>query len=89
MKNIAKTSTTYYSAYPLKAVEKPVPASSDLSQQSPYLQALLAGQRKTNTELRVYPMRNPYQEPAKPLTSRPQPLAEKEPQGNDWFNHYE
>jgi len=87
MKNTVKSSA-YFAAYPLKAVEKSM-GQPDLSQQSPYLQSLLAGQRKTNTELRVYPMRHPYQEPTQPLTERPRPLDQKDPQGNDWFNHYE
>lgn len=48
MKNTVKSSA-YFAAYPLKAVEKAM-RQPDLSQQSPYLQSLLTGQRKNNEE---------------------------------------
>ncbi|MBN8863885.1 MAG: hypothetical protein J0H92_10965 [Sphingobacteriales bacterium] len=77
MKNTVKSSA-YFAAYPLKAVEKAM-RQPDLSQQSPYLQSLLTGQRKNNEELRVYPMRHPYQEPTQPLTERPRHSIRKIP----------
>ncbi|HTD93183.1 MAG TPA: hypothetical protein VK644_05205 [Chitinophagaceae bacterium] len=86
MRSIAKQSL-YFSAYPLKALEQAA-AKSVETVQSPYLRSLLSG--KTMTRLRISPMANPYPVgTGKSLTLRPTLSNTKEPEGKEWFNHYE
>ncbi|MEO5563989.1 MAG: hypothetical protein ABIR18_11155 [Chitinophagaceae bacterium] len=60
MKGIAKPSI-YFSAYPLKAVEQKATTSNDVSK-SPYLRSMLSGRKKIASNVRVFPMINPYRE---------------------------
>ena len=88
MRSIAKQSL-YFSAYPLKALEQAA-AKSVENVQSPYLRSLLSGKTKTLTRLRISPMANPYPVgTGKNLTLRPTLPNTKEPEGKEWFNHYE
>ena len=97
MKGIAKSSA-YFSAYPLRAVEKTTPSSKENQpSQSPYLRSLLTGRTRSTGRARVYPMVNPYRDPYKEKKSVPQgriaPITEVpeniELLENRWFNNYE
>jgi hypothetical protein len=61
MKSNAKSSL-YFSAYPLKAIKEPTPASGT---ESPYLRSVLSGSSNIKTSrVRVFPMVNPYPQTA-------------------------
>jgi len=87
MKAIAKQ-TTYFSAYPLKVLEQAA-ASAPETPQSPYLKALLTRKSATVARIRVTPMVNPYKVQVNALPLRPAPLKQQDPEGREWFNHYE
>lgn len=80
--------TNYISAYTLKTLEQAA-ANAPESPQTAHLKALLNKKASTTTRLRVTPMINPYKLPPEPLSLRTTPPAHKEPEGGDWFNHYE
>lgn len=84
MKSTAQ-STLYFSAYPLKAITA---SSSDNT--SPYLKAVLAGNKTTRaSRIRVYPMANPYPKISAMPLHRIAPVKEVESGDKEWFNHYE
>ena len=58
----AKPASIYFSAYPLKAVEKAAESASEIVPPSPFLRAVLSGKTKAIARIRVFPMINPYQE---------------------------
>jgi hypothetical protein len=64
MKGIAKPSI-YFSAYPLKALEQATNSSAKSSESSPYLRSVIAGSSKKASQVRVFPMINPYKNPYK------------------------
>jgi hypothetical protein len=71
MKSTAQ-STLYFSAYPLKAITA---SASSSDNESPYLKAVLAGNKTTRaSRIRVY---------------RIAPVKEVESGDKEWFNHYE
>lgn len=80
----------FFSAYPLKVLEKAA-AQSIESSRSPYLKALLSNNARPATRLRVSPMVNPYKEPLPQVPSK-RPSAPAESRVNDsrdWYSHYE
>ena len=88
MKSVAK-STLYFSAYPLKVLEEAAAANPDHIQ-SEYLQSLLNGKTRSQSNIRISPMKaNVYavkeQAPMRPM----QPNPEARSENNDWFRHYE
>ena len=87
MKNNLKPSF-YYSAYPLKAIEKAV-AEAKNGEPSPRLKALLGGDSKPRTRIRVHPMTNPYKSVLNVLRPRTKKAKDIEPDGKGWFHHYE
>ena len=84
MKSAAKSSSLFYSAYPLKVLEKAAAGS-----EHPHLKALLTAKTKPAMRMRVSPMIDPYRSKPDIATMRPQPTKNVEPQGGEWFNHYE
>lgn len=88
MKSNAKA-PLYFSAYPLKAVEKQLNTAAASQHSSPYLRAVLAGSRKTETHLRVYPMTNPYVDRPEPVSQRIQPPAPVHLEEGEWLTQYE
>lgn len=80
--------TNYFSAYPLKVLERAM-AEAPESPQRPHLKALLTKKTSPNIRLRVTPMINPYKLPAETPSQRITPPVQKEPEGGEWFNHYE
>ncbi len=87
MKSAAKSSPLYYSAYPLKVLEQA--AASAEGRQYPHLKAVLSAKTKTLTRMRVSPMVDPYRKKLDITTLRPAPSKTMEPEGREWFNHYE
>lgn len=88
MRSTAKSSG-YFSAYPLKALEKAA-SSSRQSETSPYLKALLSDTtKKSDVPLRVLPMKNPYMEKIENPPIRTQVLKSTESTDKEWFNNYE
>jgi hypothetical protein len=87
MKNNIKPSF-YYSAYPLKAIEKAVTEAKN-GQPSPKLKALLSNESKTPSRIRIHPMVNAYKSMIKALTPRLKKAKDVEPEGRDWFSNYE
>jgi hypothetical protein len=88
MRSTAKSSG-YFSAYPLKALEKAT-SSSRQSEASPYLKALLSDSTKqSGVQLRVLPMKNPYMEKIEHTTIRTQLIKNVESTDKEWFNNYE
>lgn len=87
MKNNIKPSF-YYSAYPLKAIEKAVTDAKN-GEPSPKLKALLSNEPKTPSRIRIHPMVNAYKSVLKVLTPRLKKAKEIEPEGKDWFSNYE
>jgi len=90
MKSNAKPSL-YFSAYPLKALNKEASAKPS-SSQSPYLKAILSGKTRklTLSRVRVFPMADLYPK----VTSKSAPKAGQLPKDTDlaekeWFNNYE
>lgn len=85
------SSSLYFSAYPLKAVNKE-PASTNTEHQSPYLKSILSGKSRTVSRVRVFPMVNPYSKPV-PESALPARRVKKakdvDPSGKDWFHNYE
>lgn len=89
MKSNAKA-PLYFAAYPLKAVEKQLPASPQITQHSsPYLRALLQGSRKSASTLRVYPMVNPYPTEPQEVPKRLQAPVSVHLDEKDWLKNYE
>ena len=95
MKGIAKPSF-YFSAYPLKAAEQKASTSDDVSK-SPYLRSILSGRGKVTSNVRVFPMINPYREkdahqdtpPITPITR----ILSRVPKDSEvtekqWFHNY-
>jgi hypothetical protein len=78
----------YYSAYPLKTIEQAV-VSAKNSEPSPRLKALLNNEKKSPARIRVHPMSNPYKSVLNVLRPRFKKVKDTEPNGKDWFNHYE
>lgn len=97
MKAIAKPSSIYFSAYPLKAVtNENKPAASNGTSESSYLKGILAGRTKPASKARVFPMINPYKDPYQPIAApvsvskRPSRVPEDiELTENKWFHNYE
>ena len=87
MKNNMKPSF-YYSAYPLKAIEKAVIEAKN-GEPSPRLKALLGGNSTPTTRIRVHPMTNPYKSVLNVLRPRTRKAKDIEPDGKGWFHHYE
>ncbi len=88
MKNNLKPSF-FYSAYPLRAIEKAVISARD-GQPSPRLKALLSAEELPQEKrLRVYSMITPYKNILKALTTRIRKPKEVEPVGREWFANYE
>lgn len=90
MRSVAKQSP-YFSAYPLKVLEEAATKAGD-QHQSPYLKAVSSGATQTPTRIRISPMVNPYPDRYKSVKSlplRPTSSKGKEPEGREWFNHYE
>ena len=87
MKNNIKPSF-YYSAYPLKAIEKAVTDAKN-GEPSPKLKALLSNESKTPSRIRIHPMVNVYKSMIKALTPRLKKAKDVEPEGRDWFSNYE
>ena len=87
MKNNMKPSF-YYSPYPLKAIERAV-AEAKNGEPSPRLKALLGDDSKPRTRIRVHPMTNPYKSVLNVLRPRTRKAKDIEPDGKDWFHHYE
>lgn len=87
MKNNIKPSF-YYSAYPLKAIEKAVTDAKN-GEPSPKLKALLSNESKTPSRIRIHPMVNAYKSMIKALTPRLKKAKDVEPEGRDWFSNYE
>lgn len=87
MKNNIKPSF-YYSAYPLKAIEKAVSEAKN-GDPSPRLKALLSNDSKTPSRIRIHPMVNAYKSVLKALTPRLKKVKDVEPEGKDWFSNYE
>ena len=87
MKNNMKPSF-YYSAYPLKAIEKAV-AEAKNGEPSPRLKALLGNDSKPTTRIRVHPMTNPYKSVLNALRPRTKKAKDIEPDEKGWFRHYE
>ena len=87
MKSTAQ-STLYFSAYPLKAITA---SASSSDNDSPYLKAVLAGNKTTTraSRIRVYPMANPYPKISAVPLHRIAPVKEVESGDKEWFNHYE
>lgn len=88
MKSTAKA-PLFFSAYPLKAVEKQMTTPAVSQHASPYLRAVLAGSRKSATHLRVYPMQNPYNDRPEPVSKRLQPPAPVHLEEREWLTQYE
>ena len=87
MKSNARKSV-YFSAYPLKNVEREV--SKNTNGQSPYLKAILSGKTRTLSRVRVMPMVNPYAKtPAKFTPKASQLPNDIELSQKEWFNNYE
>jgi hypothetical protein len=78
----------YYSAYPLKTIEQAV-ISAKNGEPSPRLKALLSNETKAPARIRVHPMNNPYKSVLNALRPRFKKTKDIEPDGKDWFNHYE
>jgi len=71
--------TPYFSAYPLKALNLPAPASNGHTNIQP---------KRVISRLRVLPMINPYKE--KRVSINKIKLPENiQPAGDNWFNNYE
>jgi hypothetical protein len=87
MKNNMKPSF-YYSAYPLKAIEKAV-LSAKNGEPSPRLKALLSDDSKPKARIRTHPMTNPYKSVLNVLRPRTKKAKDIEPDGKNWFHHYE
>jgi hypothetical protein len=88
MRSTAKSSG-YFSAYPLKALEKAT-SSSRQSETSPYLKALLSDTSKqSSVPLRVLPMKNPYMEKMDPAPIRTRLKMNVDSTDKEWFNNYE
>lgn len=87
MKNNIKPSF-YYSAYPLKAIEKAVTEAKN-SDPSPRLKALLSNESKAQSRIRIHPMVNAYKSVIKALSPRLKKAKDVEPEGRDWFINYE
>lgn len=87
MKSAAQ-STLYFSAYPLKAITG---STSSSDNESPYLKAVLAGNKATSraSRIRVYPMANPYPKISAVPLPRVAPAKEVDSTDKEWFNHYE
>ena len=84
MKSAARSSSLFYSAYPLKVLEKAAAA-----QEHPHLKALLSAPAKPARRMRVSPMVNPYPKKLDVTTLRLAPVSMIDPQRGEWFNHYE
>ena len=84
MKSAARSSSLFYSAYPLKVLEKAAAESNH-----PHLKALLSAKTKPAMRMRVSPMVDPYRTKPNLDTLRPAPTRNIEPEGREWFNHYE
>jgi hypothetical protein len=78
----------YYSAYPLKTIEQAV-ISAKNGEPSPRLKALLSKETKAPARIRVHPMSNPYKSVLNALRPRFRKPKDIEPNGKEWFNHYE
>lgn len=78
----------YYSAYPLKAIERAVTSAKN-GEPSPRLKALLSDDSKTRTRIRIHPMTHPYKSVLNALRPRTRKAKDIEPDGKDWFHHYE
>ena len=87
MKNNIKPSF-YYSAYPLKAIEKAATEAKN-GDPSPRLKAMLTNASTTPGRIRIHPMVNAYKSFLKALTPRLKKAKEIEPEGKDWFSNYE
>ena len=88
MKTNAKPSL-YFSAYPLKVLEKEIAAKPSVSQ-SPYLKAILTGSTRTVSRVRVFPMKNPYRNSQVAVMPRASKLpTDIELTEKEWFNNYE
>jgi hypothetical protein len=84
MKSAARSSSLFYSAYPLKVLEK-----AAAEQEHPHLKALLSSPAKPAKRFRVSPMVNPYPKQLDIAAIRLAPQRLIEPEGGEWFNHYE
>lgn len=88
MKSVAKQQP-FFSAYPLKVLKEAAEAANDTHLQN-HLKAVLAEPAKIKTNFRVSPMVNPYRITLSNLpTPRPALSTAIEPEGKEWFNHYE
>lgn len=88
MKSVAKSSL-YFSAYPLKVLEEAAAANPDHFQ-SEYLQSLLDGKTRSQSNLRISPMKaNVYAVKEQAPMRQAPPATEAGSEHRDWFRHYE
>ncbi len=89
MKSTVKA-PVYVSATPLRAIAPPVEKKQSLSEQSPYLRRVLAGNKSTVSRGRVLPLdQSKITKPGILMSRLNRSNGKADLKEKDWFNHYE